>query len=95
MMVELHHVALDRKQCSDLAIPAIGTFYARKMKAGHIYAIAGDGSLKDSGDGGPARRAGLIPGSPVLDAAGLMPRLAMVAGGSLVRQSARLPAGWP
>jgi hypothetical protein len=36
-----------------------GTFYGQRMKAGYIYTIAGNGSPTFSGDGGPARAAGL------------------------------------
>jgi hypothetical protein len=36
-----------------------GTYYGQKMTAGDIYTIAGDGALAYSGDGGPARAAGL------------------------------------
>jgi trimeric autotransporter adhesin len=51
-----------------------GTFYGQKMKAGHIYIIAGAGGLdlKVFGSGGPAYRAGLGPniGQVELDGAG-------------------------
>ena len=36
-----------------------GTFYGTAMTAGHIYAIAGNGTPGFSGDGGPATKAGL------------------------------------
>jgi hypothetical protein len=36
-----------------------GTFYGQPMTKGHIYTIAGNGSLGYSGDGGPARSAEL------------------------------------
>jgi len=36
-----------------------GTFYGQRMKAGDIYTIAGNGSFTYSGDGRPARAAGL------------------------------------
>jgi hypothetical protein len=36
-----------------------GTFYGQQMRAGHLYAIAGDGDGGYSGDGGPARQADL------------------------------------
>jgi hypothetical protein len=36
-----------------------GTYAGQRMTAGDIYTIAGDGSLTYSGDGGPARDAGL------------------------------------
>jgi hypothetical protein len=52
-------------------VPVIsGVFYGQRMTAGHIYTIAGDGSFKDSGDGGPAVRAGVWPTSVALDATG-------------------------
>jgi trimeric autotransporter adhesin len=38
-----------------------GTFYGKKMRAGHIYTIAGNGAPDHSGDGGPATRAELNP----------------------------------
>jgi hypothetical protein len=47
-----------------------GTFYGQQMTAGDIYAIAGDGQNTDSGDGGPALQAGVVPESAALDAAG-------------------------
>jgi hypothetical protein len=49
-----------------------GTYYGQKMTTGHIYAIAGDGQKTDSGDGGPALQAGVVPESAALDAAGNM-----------------------
>ena len=36
-----------------------GTFYGQAMTAGHIYAVAGDGTGGFGGDGGPATRAEL------------------------------------
>ncbi len=36
-----------------------GTFYGRKMIAGDIYTVAGNGTAGYSGDGGPATRASL------------------------------------
>ncbi len=36
-----------------------GRFYGRAMKAGDIYAVAGDGTAGFSGDGGPAAKAEL------------------------------------
>jgi hypothetical protein len=47
-----------------------GTFYGRKMKANDIYTVAGDGNRTFSGDGGPAIKAGLFPGTVAVDAAG-------------------------
>ena len=47
-----------------------GTFYGQAMKAEHIYAVAGDGSLAFSGDGGPALAAGLGPDGVATDSAG-------------------------
>jgi DNA-binding beta-propeller fold protein YncE len=48
-----------------------GTFYGRKMTAGHIYALAGDGEAGFSGDGGPATSAELFfPNSVAVDGAG-------------------------
>src|SRR5262249_29217072 len=37
-----------------------GVFYGVKMSAGRIYTVAGTGSFRTSGDGGPARRAGVF-----------------------------------
>jgi NHL repeat-containing protein len=48
-----------------------GTFYGRKMTAGRIYTIAGDGSGNYTGNGGPATSAGLtFPFGVAVDAAG-------------------------
>jgi trimeric autotransporter adhesin len=48
-----------------------GRFYGRAMTAGDIYTIAGDGSARSSGDGGPAVKARLHrPTGVGLDAAG-------------------------
>jgi hypothetical protein len=47
-----------------------GTFYGQAMTAGDIYAVAGDGSVALSGNGGPATKAGLSVASVVVDAAG-------------------------
>jgi hypothetical protein len=38
-----------------------GTFYGRRMAAGHAYPVAGDGKPGTSGDGGPALAADLDP----------------------------------
>jgi hypothetical protein len=47
-----------------------GTFYGRKMTAGDIYTVAGNGSWTSSGDGGPAVKAGMLPVAVATDAAG-------------------------
>jgi hypothetical protein len=47
-----------------------GRFYGRKMTAGHIYEIAGNGNTWLSGDGGPASRAQLHPTAETVDHAG-------------------------
>jgi len=59
-----------------------GTFYGQRMLAGYSYTIAGNGGRTDSGDGGPAVQAGLVPWSVAVDPAGnvLVPDL-----GDLVR----------
>jgi hypothetical protein len=49
---------------------ATGTFYGKKMTAGDIYTVAGDGSRDFSGDGGPAVKAGMIPMGVAADPAG-------------------------
>ena len=48
-----------------------GTFYGQSVKAGHIYTIAGDGTVGFSGDGGPATAAEMnVPVSVAVDGAG-------------------------
>ena len=47
-----------------------GTFYGQAMTAGHIYTVAGDGSSRFSGDGGPATSAGADPAGVAVDPAG-------------------------
>ncbi len=47
-----------------------GTYYGQPMQAGTEYAVAGDGNVTDSGNGGPALSAGLYPWSVVVDASG-------------------------
>ena len=47
-----------------------GTFYGQAMTAGDIYTVAGDGSSGYSGDGGPAREAGMAPQAVAVDGAG-------------------------
>ncbi len=47
-----------------------GRFYRQAMTAGNIYTVAGDGTSRSSGDGGPATAAGLTPGAIALDGAG-------------------------
>jgi trimeric autotransporter adhesin len=47
-----------------------GTFYGRKMTAGDIYTVAGDGGWSFSGDGGPAVKAGMLPLAVATDPAG-------------------------
>jgi hypothetical protein len=34
-----------------------GRFYRRAMTAGHLYTVAGNGTMGSSGDGGPASKA--------------------------------------
>lgn len=38
-----------------------GTFYGQRMRAGRLYAVAGDGKPASAGDRGPARAAGFSP----------------------------------
>jgi hypothetical protein len=53
-----------------VAAAATGTFYGQKMTAGDIYTVAGDGGWGFSGDGGPARKAGMLPTAVATDPAG-------------------------
>ncbi len=48
-----------------------GKFYGQAMKAEHIYTVAGDGVEKNSGNGGPATKAGVVmPAGVSVDGAG-------------------------
>ncbi|HEY3954743.1 MAG TPA: hypothetical protein VGM53_15325 [Streptosporangiaceae bacterium] len=48
-----------------------GRFYRRAMTAGHLYTVAGNGTMGSSGDGGPASKAEFwLPSSVAVDAAG-------------------------
>src|SRR5260370_956961 len=47
-----------------------GRFYGQKMRAGHIYTVAGNGSTGSSGNGLLATRAELGPGAVAVDHAG-------------------------
>jgi hypothetical protein len=48
-----------------------GTFYGQPMRTGHIYAIAGDGRIGQTGNGGPATKATIGgPGWLAIDHAG-------------------------
>jgi hypothetical protein len=47
-----------------------GTFYGQKMTAGNVYTVAGDGSQTFSGDGGPAKKAGMWPRGVAVDGDG-------------------------
>jgi hypothetical protein len=51
--------------------PRSGTFYGQAMSAGHIYTVAGDGTVGDSGNGSPATDAELNdPQGIAVDGAG-------------------------
>jgi trimeric autotransporter adhesin len=53
------------------AVPGrTGTYFGRRMTAGDIYTIAGNGHSGYSGDGGPGRAAGLDPAAVAADPAG-------------------------
>ncbi len=54
----------------DVVAAVSGTFYGRRMKAGHLYTIAGTGYPGASGYGGPATKASVSPAGLALDAAG-------------------------
>jgi trimeric autotransporter adhesin len=47
-----------------------GTFYGQAMTAGNIYTVAGDGTVGDAGNGGPALSASLDAHGVALDSAG-------------------------
>jgi len=47
-----------------------GTYFGRRMSAGDIYTIAGDGSTGYAGLGGPAAAAAIAPGQTTVDSAG-------------------------
>jgi hypothetical protein len=47
-----------------------GTFYGKKMTAGFIYTVAGNGTAGYSGDGGPATKAELAPEDVSVDSVG-------------------------
>src|SRR5215469_2490580 len=47
-----------------------GTFYGKRMTAGDIYTVAGNGTAGDSGDGGPAAKAEVSAGDVTVDGAG-------------------------
>ncbi len=59
-----------------------GRFYDQNMKAGYVYGIAGSASYEDSGDGGPALRAGVWATSVAVDRYG---NVALVQQGYQVR----------
>jgi len=59
-----------------------GTFYGKKMTAGRIYTVAGNGLTGSSGDGGPATAASLdSAGNAIPDSAGNL----LIADGTRVR----------
>jgi hypothetical protein len=78
-----------------------GTFYGKKMTAGHIYTIAGDGSFDFNGDGVPATKAGMQPEDAVADPAGNVivatggdgPRVRVVAAGNGTFYGQKMTAG--
>jgi trimeric autotransporter adhesin len=65
-------VVTDYGQCHLWVVAArTGTFYGQAMKAGHSYAVAGNGTTGFSGDGGPALDAAIAdPRGVAVDAAG-------------------------
>ena len=80
-------------------VAATGTFYGRKMTAGHIYTIAGDGNAAFSGDGGPATKAGMAPEAVATDPAGNLiiadnwPRVRVVAARTGTMYGQKMTAG--
>jgi hypothetical protein len=78
---------------------ATGTFYGKKMTAGHIYTIAGDGNAPFSGDGGPATKAGMAPEAVATDPAGNLiiadnwPRVRVVAARTGTMYGQKMTAG--
>ncbi len=54
----------------DVLAAKAGTFYGKRMKAGFLYKIAGDGDFQTSGDGGLATKAGLEQGPMIADSHG-------------------------
>jgi len=63
-------LVVDGNQRVRVVAVSTGTFYGRKMTAGHIYTIAGDGHVDFNGDGIPATKAGMSPEDAVADLAG-------------------------
>jgi hypothetical protein len=55
-----------------VAPPRSGVFYGRRMRAGRIYPVAGDGDAAASGDGRPAGKAGFSPLAVAADRRGDM-----------------------
>ena len=78
---------------------ATGTFNGKKMTAGHIYTVAGDGKGSFSGDGGPATKAGMAPEAVATDAAGNLiiadewPRVRLVAARTGTMLGQKMTAG--
>ena len=69
-----------------------GRFYGRAMRAGRIYAVAGDGSAVSSGYGGPAWAAGLSPAAVAADPGGdlfIVDNAVGVPGGRILMVAAR------
>lgn len=62
-----------------------GSYYGKKVKAGRVVAIAGNGRLHYSGDGEPATRAELEPSAVATLRSGSMTAVADAYGSSVVR----------
>ncbi|MGO8957011.1 MAG: hypothetical protein ACLQFR_06555 [Streptosporangiaceae bacterium] len=63
-------VLADRSARVRVVAARTGRMYGREMRASHMYTIAGDGNILNSGDGQPATRAEFQPYGVAADSAG-------------------------